>query len=276
MTDIEKVKFLKEKAVEIKKDLFRLCNKSVIHIGGDLSMADIMTALFFYGMKHDSKNPDWPQRDRFILSKGHGAVCYFVILAHAGYFTFEYLFDNFDKYGSKFGIHPSSEIPGVEISTGSLGHGLSISIGIALAARLNKQKHRIFTLLGDGEIQEGSIWEAAMAAPNYKLGNLVAFIDRNYLSLDGKTEELMKIEPVADKWKAFGWNVIEINGHDFEALVNVIDNLPDPSAEKPTMVVAKTIKGKGIKCMENEVDWHAGSVNNELMNQCMMEIDKNN
>ena len=195
---------LKEMATQMRKNLLTLCyHAGALHIGGDLSMTDIMTALYGYAMKHDPKDPNWSERDRFVLSKGHGAGALYMSLAMSGYFSVEHVIENYDKVDSPFGIHPSDKIPGVEISTGSLGHGLPLCIGMALTARLNGQKHRVFTLMGDGEIQEGSVWEGAMAAAQYKLGNLVAIIDRNRISLDGNTEELMKLEPLADKWKSF-------------------------------------------------------------------------
>jgi len=275
MVDKKTVERLKDQACEMRKNLLELCHRAgALHIGGDLSMADIMTVLFQYGMKYDPRNPKWDGRDRFILSKGHGAGSLYISLAMAGFFDLNYVFDNYDKLDSPFGIHPSGEIPGVEISTGSLGHGLSISVGLGLAARLDGKKHRIFTLLGDGETQEGSVWEAAMAAAQYKLGNLTAFVDRNFISLDGETEKLMKLEPLADKWKAFGWNVVEIDGHDIEQIINAIDLLPPIDSDIPTVVIARTVKGKGVSCMENDVNWHAGSIDSELLRTCCLELNE--
>lgn len=275
MTDKLTVDRLKDKASDMRKNLLTLCHKvGALHIGGDLSMTDMMTALFQYGMKFDPKNPKWEGRDRFVLSKGHGGGALYISLAMAGFYDINIVFDTYDKLDSPFGIHPSDKIPGVEISTGSLGHGLSLCVGMALAARLNGKKHRMFTLMGDGEIQEGSVWEAAMAAPHYKLGNIVAIIDRNYLSLDGETESIMKLEPLEDKWKAFGWNVKVIDGHDMEQIVNTIDNLPPSDSEIPTVIIAKTVKGKGIACMENDVNWHAGSIDAKMLESCIVEIDK--
>lgn len=271
---MEVIERLKDQSGEMRKNLLKLCHKAGSHIGGELSMADIITALYQYGMKYDPKNPDWDGRDRFILSKGHGAGALYIALAMAGYFELDEVLETYKKLDSPFGEHPSDEIPGVEISTGSLGHGLSICIGMALAARLNNKKHRIFTLMGDGEIQEGSVWEGAMAAAHYQLGNLVAIIDRNRISLDGWTEELMKLEPLADKWKAFGWNVIEIDGHNMEQIVNTIDNLPPVDSDTPTVILAKTIKGKGVACMENDVDWHAGSIDASLLEKSCAELDE--
>jgi len=275
MVDKRTVENLKDQACEMRKNLLRLCHLAgALHIGGDLSMSDIMTVLFQYGMKLDPKNPKWDGRDRFILSKGHGAGSLYMSLAMAGYFDAQYVFDNYDKLDSPFGIHPSDKIPGVEISTGSLGHGLSISVGLALAARLDSKKHRVFTLLGDGENQEGSVWEAAMAAAQYKLGNLTAIVDRNFISLDGETEKLMRLEPLSDKWKAFGWRVVEIDGHDIEQIIHALDTLPPVGSEVPTVLIAKTVKGKGVACMENDVNWHAGSIDSELLDSCCIELDE--
>lgn len=265
---------LKEQACEMRKNLLKLCHLAgALHIGGDLSMTDIMVALHQYGMKFDPQNPGWAGRDRFILSKGHGAGSLYIAQAMAGFYELDHVFENYDKLDSPFGIHPSDKIPGVEISTGSLGHGLSLCIGLALAARLNGQQHRIFTLMGDGEIQEGSVWEAAMSAGHYKLGNVVAIIDRNGLSLDGETESIMKLEPLGDKWQAFGWNVVAIDGHDMEQIVKVIDNLPPTDSDIPTVIIAKTVKGKGVSFMENNVNWHAGSIDAELLEKCCAEVD---
>ncbi|MCR4431057.1 MAG: transketolase [Tepidanaerobacteraceae bacterium] len=274
MADKSTIERLKDQACEMRKNMLKLCHVGATHIGGDLSAADILTVLFHYAMKYDPKNPKWEGRDRFILSKGHAAGALYTSLAMAGYFELDYLFNNYRKLDSPFGEHPSDKVPGVEIPTGSLGHGLSISTGIALAARLNKKNHRVFALLGDGESQEGMVWEAAMAARHYKLGNLVAFIDRNGLSLDGETEKLMRLEPLADKWKAFGWNVMVIDGHSIEQIVNAIDNLPPVDSDTPTVIIAKTVKGKGVSCMENDVNWHAGSIDAALLEKCCAELDE--
>lgn len=273
MVDSNTIEKLKELSIEARKNILKLCHKGATHVGGDLSMADIVTVLYQYAMKYDPNNPDLEDRDRFILSKGHGAGGLYVALAMAGYFTVDYMLDEYRKFGSPFGEHPSGEIPGVEISTGSLGHGLPISIGMALSARLDGRKNRVYVLMGDGETQEGSVWEGAMAAKHYKLGNLVAFVDRNMISLDGRTEELMSLEPYPDKWKAFGWNVRVIDGHSIEELVETIDNLPPVDSDLPTVVIANTVKGKGVPSMEDNVNWHAGSIDEEFLNECFMILD---
>lgn len=275
MVDKKTVEKLKDQACEMRKTLLRLCHKAgALHIGGDLSMSDILTVLFQYGLKLDPKNPEWDGRDRFILSKGHGAGGLYIALAMAGYFDLQRVFNEYEQLDSPFGQHPTDGVPGVELSTGSLGHGLSISVGLALAARLDGKKHRIFTLLGDGENQEGSVWEAAMSGAHYKLGNLIAFVDRNFISLDGETEKLMRLEPLADKWKAFGWRVVEIDGHAIEQIIGVLDSLPPVDSEVPTVVIAKTVKGKGVSFMENDVNWHAGSIDFDLLGKCCAEVDE--
>ncbi|MDY6827387.1 MAG: transketolase [Bacillota bacterium] len=274
MSDKKSIGELKDLACEARKNILRLCHKGATHIGGDLSMADVMTVLFQYGMKYNPENPRWPERDRFILSKGHGAGCFYVTLAMAGYFTMDHVLEEFRKFGSHFGEHPSGEIPGIEISTGSLGHGLPISIGMALSARLDGRKNRVFTMMGDGETQEGSVWEGAMASAHYELGNLVAFVDRNRISLDGETEKLMHLEPYSDKWKAFGWNVLDIDGHKIEEIVGAIDSLPPVDSDRPTVVIARTVKGKGVPEMENNVNWHAGSIDDEFLARSCADLDK--
>jgi len=268
------IEMLERNAAEMRKHLLRLCHRAgSLHIGGDLSMADLVTALFQYGLRIDPRRPRWEGRDRFVLSKGHGAGALYVGLAMAGFFDVTELFERYDTLDSPFGIHPTAGVPGVEIATGSLGHGLSICVGIALAARLNGASHRVFTLMGDGEIQEGSVWEAAMAAKQYRLGNLVAIVDRNGLSLDGETEQLMGLEPLSDKWQAFGWRTCTIDGHDMSQIVQMLDGLPPSGSTTPTAVIARTTKGKGVSFMENDVNWHAGSIDAGLLERCCHEID---
>ena len=225
------------------------------HPGGSLSAADIVTALYFDIMKHDPTNPHWPGRDRFILSKGHAAPILYAALAECGYFPLDWL-STLRKTGTCLQGHTDSTLtPGVDVSAGSLGQGLSIGIGMALAARLDNKDYRTYVLLGDGECDEGQVWEAAMFAPNYQLDNLTAIIDFNTLQLDGFTGDIMNLEPFIAKWVAFKWSVIEINGHDMR---QIIDAMQQAKAVKgrPTVIVAHTIKGKGVSFMENNVDWH--------------------
>lgn len=275
MTDRETIEHLKDKALEMRKNLLRLAHEAgSLHIGGDLSMTDEMTVIFEHLLHVDPARPEWEDRDRFILSKGHGAGALYMSMANRGFFDTEEIYATYSKLGTRFGVHPCRNfLPGVETSTGSLGHGLSIIVGMGLAARLNHKPHRVVTLMGDGELNEGSVWEAVMAAAHYKLGNLVAFIDKNDLSLDGPVDEVMRVNPVGAKFAAFGWNVVEVDGNDMDALVEAIDNLPATDTDRPTVIVGQTIKGKGIEFMENQVKWHAGTVDAETLEQCYEELD---
>jgi transketolase len=265
---------LQKKAVDIRKKIIEL---TVIagggHLGGALSMTDIVVALYYHFMKYDPKNPRWPERDRFILSKGHGALCLCPVLADVGFYP-EELMNNFNGLDSPFGMHPDmNKIPGIEMSTGSLGHGLSVSVGAAIAGKLDHGNWRIFCLLGDGELNEGMVWEAAMAASHFKLGNLVAIVDRNKFSLDGPTEEVMSLEPLAEKWKAFGWNVMEIDGHNMREILQALHSLPSPGSEKPTCIIAHTIKGKGVSFMENRAEWHYGGLDENKAAEVIRELE---
>jgi len=225
------------------------------HPGGSLSAADIVTALYFDIMKHDPANPHWPDRDRFILSKGHAAPVLYAALAECGYFPLDWL-TTLRKTGTCLQGHTDSLLtPGVDVSAGSLGQGLSIGIGMALAARLDNKDYRTYVLLGDGECDEGQVWEAAMFAPNYQLDNLTAIVDFNTLQLDGFTRDIMNLEPFMAKWAAFKWEVIEINGHDMQQIIDAIRQAKAVKG-KPTVIVAHTIKGKGVSYMENNVDFH--------------------
>ncbi len=276
MADKQTILKLKETAYQMRKNLLTLCGtfNGSVHIGGDLSMTDMMIALYHYGLHVDPNNIQLPTRDRFVLSKGHGAVGMYIAMALRGFFDFNEILTTYGQIDSKYGMHPCKVyLPGVETSSGSLGHGLPIGCGMALSARNRKETHRVVVLMGDGETQEGSVWEAALAAHQYKLGNLVAFIDRNRLQLDDFTENEMAMEPYADKWKAFGWNVIEVaDGNDMEQLVDAIDRLPDTASQVPTVVICNTVKGKGVSFMENNPDWHAGSVSEADMNRAIEEI----
>jgi len=267
------IQFLQNKAADMRANVVKLTHIAGSgHIGGSLSILDILVTLYYSVLKYDAKNPQWPERDRFILSKGHGCIGLCPVLADVGYFPVEML-DTFNQLDSCFGMHPDGKkIPGVEISTGSLGHGLSIAVGIALAARLDHAKHRIYCLMGDGELDEGMIWEAAMSAAHYKLGNLVGIVDRNGLSLDGKTEDVMALEPLAQKWEAFGWRVCQIDGHSFEELLDTFAKLPGSDDRQPTVIIAKTVKGKGVSFMENTIDWHYGNLDDKLRDQVLAEL----
>ena len=251
------IKFLEKKAAQIRIDLLKMIYEGKTgHTGSSLSCADILTTLFYGVMKVDPANPKWEERDRFILSKGHAVEGYYCILGDKGFFPKEEL-KSFSKFGSRFIGHPNNKVPGVEMNTGSLGHGLSVSIGMALAAKMNGKAYRVFTLMGDGEQAEGSVWEAAMAGAHYKLDNLIAVIDRNRLQISGSTENVMALEALEDKWKSFGWNVISVDGHDYGELLEVLNSAPTVKG-KPTLVMAYTTKGKGVAFMENVAHWHHG------------------
>ena len=241
------------------------------HVGGSLSQAEILVALYCRHMKIDPRNPDWPERDRFILSKGHGGLGYAALLGDLGYFDPEELAD-FNKTHSRFGMHlDRHNVRGVEASTGSLGHGLGMAVGMALGARLQGWKWHTYCLVGDGECNEGIIWEAAMAASHYRLTNLTIIVDRNGLMIDGPTEQVMALEPFAEKWRAFGFKVLEINGHDFDEIGDAIEQ---SLAEKgrPVVIIAKTVKAKGVDFMENMASCHYASLDAETTAKALESI----
>ncbi|HTH04236.1 MAG TPA: transketolase, partial [Ilumatobacteraceae bacterium] len=217
----------------------------------------------------------WSERDRFILSKGHGAGALYISMANRGFFDVEEIYDTYGGLGSRFGMHPCrNHLPGVETSTGSLGHGLSVAVGLALAARLDARTNRVVTLIGDGELNEGTVWEAVMAAAHFRLGSIVAFIDKNDMTMDGATDDIMRVNPVDAKFAAFRWHVVEVDGHDVAALVDVIDGLPDAGGGQPTVVVAHTVKGRGIGFMENTTKWHSGQIDDATLEQCYAELSE--
>lgn len=269
MADIE---FLKERARQLRIEIVKmLANAGSGHTGGSLSAADIVTALYFYKMKHDPKNPQWKERDRFVLSKGHAAPVLYAALALSGYFD-KSLLSSLRKLGSPLQGHPCSrELPGVEVSTGSLGQGLSVACGMALGLKLDRTPARVYCLLGDGEIQEGQIWEAAMTASHYKLDNLCAIIDHNNLQIDGHCSEVMNIKPVEDKFIAFGWNVFTIDGHDMQEIVDALDEA-EKIKGKPTMIVANTVKGKGVSIFEGKVQYHGIAPTYEELQIALKEL----
>ncbi|MGE5396318.1 MAG: transketolase [Chitinophagales bacterium] len=243
------------------------------HAGGALSQVDILVALYYHYMKIDPKNPKWEERDRMILSKGHGGIGFAPLLADRGYFD-EELLKGFNHTGSPFGMHLDSlKVPGVDASTGSLGHGMSIAVGLCLGAKLKKANWKTYCILGDGECAEGSNWEAAMAASHFKLNNLIGFVDRNGLSIDGDTEKIMALEPLDAKFKAFGWEVITCDGHDFRQLGDVIEKA-QASTDRPTMIIARTVKGKGVDYMENAAGWHYGGIDSDKTEQALKSIDR--
>jgi transketolase len=253
----EKKKYLEKKASAIRQECLNMVMRAKSgHLAPALSCADIISGLFFEVMKLNPEDPKDDNRDRFILSAGHKCLVLYTALAELGFFSKDIL-KTYCQLGSTLGGHPDgSKIPGVEVSTGSLGHGLSIGTGLALAARYLKKSYRVFVLLGDGETHEGSVWEAALSASHYQLDNMTAIIDYNGLCADGKITSVMSIEPLKDKWESFGWSVIEIDGHDMGQIVSSLRSAPIFKS-KPTVIIAKTIKGKGIPCMENKFDWHS-------------------
>ena len=241
------------------------------HIGSSFSMADLLAVLYNGILRVDPKHPDWPERDRFILSKGHACAALYVALAERGFFPDAWL-DDFYQDGARLAGHATHVgVPGVEISTGSLGHGLPIGCGMALAAKRNRELHRVFVMLSDGECDEGSNWEAALFAPHHQLDNLVVIVDYNKIQSLGTVKEVLDLEPFADKWRAFGWEVREIDGHNVRDIERVLADLP-AKAGKPTCVIAHTIKGKGVSFMEDKLLWHYRSPNGEEMAGAMSEL----
>lgn len=264
---------LQEEAKKIRKNIVKMLGEAGSgHPGGSLSAADIVTALYFHELRIDPSRPDWPDRDRFVLSKGHAAPVLYAALAGRGFFPEAELM-TLRKWGSRLQGHPDMrKVPGVDMSTGSLGQGLAAANGMALAARLDNRDYRVYALLGDGELDEGMIWEAAMAAAHYKLDNLTAFVDHNGLQIDGPITQVMSPEPVADKWRAFGWHVLSIDGHDMKQIIDAL-NEAKATKGKPTMIVAETIKGKGVSFMENQVDWHGTAPKPDQVEIALAELE---
>ncbi|MGL5311675.1 MAG: transketolase [Peptostreptococcaceae bacterium] len=265
-------KGLNEITRKIRKDIVSMIHGSKSgHPGGSLSAVEILTALYFDEMNIDPNNCKMEDRDRFVLSKGHAAPVLYATLAQKGYFDREEL-KGLRKIGRMLQGHPDMKgTPGVEMSTGSLGQGFSVACGMAMASKLDNAPWRVYALLGDGEVQEGIVWEAAMSAAHYKLDNMVAFLDYNGLQIDGETEKVMNIGPIVDKFKAFGWNVIEIDGHDFDQIFAALD-MAKETVGKPTMIIAKTVKGKGVSFMENEAGWHGTAPSDSDLERALVEL----
>lgn len=243
------------------------------HVGGSLSIIDILTILYFKYLDVNPADPQWDERDRFILSKGHAAAGLIPVLAKRGFFPEETL-KTFNHFGSPFAMHPdSNKVIGCDASAGSLGHGLSMAVGMALGARQRKMPWKTVCLMGDGECCEGSIWEAAMSAPHFKLGNLIGIVDRNRFMIDGETEDVMPLEPFADKWRAFGWEVVEVDGHDLDQLDEALAKAW-AATDVPVLILANTIKGKGVDFMENNVVYHYASADSELCARAKASILK--
>jgi transketolase len=271
-----KITELKEIAKVIRKDIVSMLTESGSgHPGGSLSATDILTTLYFNEMKIDPKDPQNPNRDRFVLSKGHAAPVLYATLARKGYFDVEEL-KTLRKLGSNLQGHPNmNDLSGVDMSTGSLGQGISAAVGMALAGKLDNKDYRVFALLGDGELEEGQVWEASMSAAHYKLDNLTIFVDFNGLQIDGDIHEVMNPSPIDKKFEAFGWKTIIIDGHNYEDILNAIEEAK-ATKDKPTAIIAKTIKGKGVSFMENEAAWHGTAPNKEQCEQALREIGGEN
>lgn len=273
MVAVDTLEDLKATAKRVRRHIVQMVAEAKSgHPGGSLSAVEILCALFFRVLRHDPKRPDWPDRDRFILSKGHATPVYYAVLAEAGYFPVEEL-RTFRQLNSRLQGHSKiNTAPGVEMSAGSLGQGLSYSIGQCLAARLDGKDYRVYCLLGDGECQEGQVWEALMCAPFHRIDNLVAVIDRNGIQNDWFVKETMELEPLDAKLQAFGWHALTIDGHDFEQLFAAFEEARRVKG-KPTAIIAKTVKGKGVSFMENNPDFHGKAPTTEQLAQALAEID---
>lgn len=268
---------LKEISGRLRSTVIEMIHKAASgHPGGSLSAIDIITALYFARrMKHDPKRPDWAERDRFVLSKGHGVPALYAVMAEAGYFPKEELM-TLRELGSRMQGHPvNTALPGIEACTGSLGQGLSVAQGMALASKMDGGKFHVFCIIGDGETQEGQIWEAAMSAPKFGLDGLTVFLDYNKGQIDGPVKDVMDLEPLADKWRAFNWNVLTIDGHDFGQILGAIDQAKATKG-KPTMILANTVKGKGVSFMEHQIGWHGVAPNKEQTEKALEELHKLN
>lgn len=264
---------LKRISTQIRKDIITAVSSAGSgHPGGSLSVADILTYLYFKEMNIDPQHPKNPDRDRLVLSKGHCTPGLYATLANRGFFPVEDL-KTFRQADSYLEGHPNMDkVPGVDMSTGSLGQGISAAVGMALAGKVDRKDYRVFAILGDGELQEGEVWEAAMAAAHYNLDNLTAFVDYNGLQIDGKITDVMNPEPIADKFRSFGWNAIAINGHDFDEIEKAVEQAKSFKG-KPTVTVARTVKGKGVSFMENLASWHGSAPKKEQAEQALKELD---
>lgn len=273
MTDQSKLETLRKKALEIRREILTMVHRANSgHVGGSLGAADLVVALYYHIMNHRPKEPKWEDRDRFILSKGHCTPVIYAVLADAGYFPKEDL-ETFRRPGSHLQGHPAQhKTPGIDASTGTLGLGISTGVGMALAAKLKKQNHYYYILCGDGEIQEGQVWEAAMFANKYKLDNIIGFVDRNYLQTDGNSEDVMPLDPLRPKWESFGWRVYEIDGNDFRQIIDTIEKSKQEKG-KPVMIIARTIKGKGVPFMENVASWHGTPPGREDFDRAINELN---
>ena len=266
--DVER---LEEQAVQLRRDIVEMIHAAKAgHPGGSLSAVDMITALYFHVMRIDPQNPRWEDRDRFVLSKGHACPALYAALARRGFFDPKHL-TTLRQYHSILQGHPDmNKTPGIDISSGSLGNGLAIGVGMAMSGRLHHQDYMTYVMLGDGEVQEGMVWEAAMAAHHHDLGNLVAIVDCNGVQINGWVKQIMTVEPLADKWRAFGWNVVEVNGHNMKDLLTVLHTAK--TMRHPTVILMRTVKGRGVSFMEDDCKWHGNSPSDEELVQATLEI----
>ena len=266
--DVER---LEEQAVQLRRDIVEMIHAAKAgHPGGSLSAVDMITALYFHVMRIDPQNPRWEDRDRFVLSKGHACPALYAALARRGFFDPKHL-TTLRQYHSILQGHPDmNKTPGIDISSGSLGNGLAIGVGMAMSGRLHHQDYMTYVMLGDGEVQEGMVWDAAMAAHHHDLGNLVAIVDCNGVQINGWVNEIMTVEPLADKWRAFGWNVVEVNGHNMKDLLTVLHTAK--TMRHPTVILMRTVKGRGVSFMEDDCKWHGNSPSDEELVQAILEI----
>jgi len=267
----DQIKTLEAKAKEIRRLIIQMLAKAGSgHPGGSLSSTDLITALYSAVLRHNPKDPQWLDRDRFHMSKGHCCPLWYAVLADAGYFPADKLW-TLRQLGSILQGHPDKRTPGVDVASGSLGQGLSVGLGMSLAGKIDKKDYRVYVLMGDGEIQEGNIWEAAMACAHYKCDNLCAILDNNGIQIDGKTKDIMGLEPIAEKWQAFGWQVVEIDGHNMRQILAAYDEAKTIKG-KPTIIIAHTIKGKGVSFMEGVVDFHGRAPTKEEAEKALKEL----
>ncbi len=268
----ETIANLKKEATILRRHIIEMTHHAQSgHPGGSLSACDLVTALYFHVLRVDPKNPAWPDRDRFVLSKGHACPVWYAALAERGFFPVEELL-TFRKINSRLQGHPElGTTPGVENAAGAEGQGLSFSVGLALAARMDHKPWRVYTIMGDGEQDVGQTWEAAMAGAKYGLDNLTAFVDRNGIQQEGRTEDIMPLEPLMDKWRAFNWNVMTIDGHDFRQILAAVHEAQDTKG-RPTVVIARTVKGKGVSFMENKIKYHGAATTDEEYKQALAEL----
>ena len=268
------ISLLTAKAKLVRRETVRLTRiAGAGHYTGTFSAAELFAALYYAQLRYRPGQPDWPDRDRFVLSKGHAAIGLYPVLADVGFFD-PALLDNYTRLHSRFGDHPDMrKIPGIDFSSGSLGHGLSTTLGMTLAARVQGRPYRSYVILGDGELCEGQVWEAAMAAGHYRAGSLVAIVDRNQLSIDGPTESIMGVEPLDEKFRAFRWRVQRIDGHDFDAILDVFAGLHADPHGPPQMIIADTVKGRGVQRMELDTNWHVGNLVGADYDDVLAEIE---